>query len=238
MSDDEYLEWLKALAQKHLRHLAGADAENLTYEMERLTAIARLARAVADRSENEMLIRGLIKELNDADLESVVRYMEIAGVLSAIDELPEVTLGELRRSAIPDDDVRLLARAGVDDSEAEIAIIIQQVRLRFRLSDKFAPKDRRPSEIAHSAQPELSRAGELLLKYKVASPDAAESQKKRKIFNAIGKLLGGSIAGAGNLLLVTGTIIAPNPATAAGAIASGALAIGSIFQGIGDLRGE
>ena len=62
--------------------------------------------------------------------------------------------------------------------------------------------------------------------------------KKRKILNGIGKILSGTVAGAGNLLLATGTIVAPNPATAYAVIGSSALAVGSICQGIGDLRGE
>lgn len=62
--------------------------------------------------------------------------------------------------------------------------------------------------------------------------------RREKIFNGIGKILAGAVAAAGNLLLATGTIVAPNPATAYGVIGSSALAVGSICQGIGDLRGE
>jgi hypothetical protein len=68
---------------------------------------------------------------------------------------------------------------------------------------------------------------------------AVEPQKKkRKIFNGIGKLLGGSAAGIGNVLLLTGSIVAPNPATLYAAIASGGIAVSTLFAGIGDLRGE
>jgi len=65
-----------------------------------------------------------------------------------------------------------------------------------------------------------------------------EQKKKRKIFNGNGKLLGGSAAGIGNVLLLTGSIIAPNPATIYAAIASGGIAVSTLFGGIGDLRGE
>ena len=86
---------------------------------------------------------------------------------------------------------------------------------------------------------ELKRAGERL--GEVASEQErseASQRKKRKLFNGIGKILAGTIAGAGNLMLAAGTIVAPNPATAYGVIASSALAVGGICQGIGDLRGE
>lgn len=62
--------------------------------------------------------------------------------------------------------------------------------------------------------------------------------RKRKILNGIGKILGGAIAGAGNVLLFCGTIVAPNPATGYGAIASSAIAVAGVMQGAGDLRGE
>ena len=63
-------------------------------------------------------------------------------------------------------------------------------------------------------------------------------KKKRKVLNGVGKILAGAVTGIGNVLLATGTIAAPNPATAYGVIGSSALAIGSICQGMGDLRGE
>jgi hypothetical protein len=68
--------------------------------------------------------------------------------------------------------------------------------------------------------------------------DGLAAKKKRKIFNGIGKLLGGAVAGIGNALLVAGTLIAPNPATGYGAIVSGGIAVTSFFAGLGDLKGE
>jgi hypothetical protein len=62
--------------------------------------------------------------------------------------------------------------------------------------------------------------------------------EEEKIFNGIAKILAGAVTAAGNLLLATGTVIAPNPATAYGVIASSAIAVGSMCQGIGYLRGE
>ncbi len=71
-----------------------------------------------------------------------------------------------------------------------------------------------------------------------SAKDREAQPKKRKILNGIGKILGGAIAGAGNVLLLFGTIVAPNPATGYGAIASSAIAVAGVMQGAGDLRGE
>ena len=85
-------------------------------------------------------------------------------------------------------------------------------------------------------QPEMAGRLEEALRDSAKGPEA--QPKKRKILNGIGKILGGAIAGTGNVLLLVGTIAAPNPATGYGAIASSAIAVASVMQGAGDLRGE
>jgi hypothetical protein len=242
LSDEEYREWLQALAQKHLRIAEPyrtdgppqSSSAELINDIERVSSIARFAGVVKDRSENQSLVKALANELYNAKVDSIAQRLDAAGVLAALDELPEVTFGELRRSVIPDEDIHLLRRAGVDDPEAEIRIIIEHARfhLGFR-STRLPESAHSASEIAHSAQVELNMAAKDL-----EAARSFEPKKKRKIFNGIGKILGGAVAGAGNLLIATGTIVAPNPATAAMAIASGAVAVTSIFTGIGDLRGE
>lgn len=153
-----------------------------------------------------------------------------------LDELPEITFGELRVEAIPDEDLALLKRASIDDPKAEMMIAIQTARVWLSRGHFL------PSKVAHTAQSELNHAADLLrgqddrsLRKRSRQQREAEPIKKRKIFNGIGKLLGGVVAGGGNVLIAAGTIVAPNPATAYGAIASGAAAIATILAGVGDL---
>ncbi len=158
--------------------------------------------------------------------------MREAGVLVALDVAPDVTFAELRRNAIPDEDLRLLRDAGVDDPEAEITILIHYGRKRVGNREAI------PSAIAKEARDEFKRAPERILGLS-NDPSASHVEvKKKKLFNGIGKILAGAVTAAGNLLLATGTVMAPNPATAYGVIGSSALAVGSICQGIGDLRWE
>ena len=228
MSDEEYREWLLALARKHLQFGRGEQGRAYLGDLvERLSSVARFANVVGDRADNSTLVHELVKELRDAAVHKVTTQLEDTGVLAALDELPEVTFGQLRRSVIPDEDVGLLSRSGVSDPEAEVTIVIHYARQR--LSRAHA----RPSEIAISAQLELDRAVGQLDTLADSSP-----KKKKKIFNGIGKVLAGAVTGAGNLLLATGTVVAPNPATAYAIIGSSALAVGYFFQGLGDLRGE
>lgn len=239
MTDDEYREYLTALARKYLKvltlhrgfhHMAG----ELAYEIEWLSSKARLVRAVSEHSENEALLKVVAKEVENADVSNVIGAMERSGVLAALDEAPEITFRNLRQSVIPAEDVELLRRAGVENPDAEITLIIHYSRGHFS-----GRQETNPSEIAHRGQDELKRAGERLGEIASKEPSSDVSERKKcRLFNGIGKILAGTITGAGNLLLAGGTIMAPNPATAYGVIASSALAVGGICQGIGDLRGE
>ena len=243
MNDDEYRDYLLSLARIHLNVMrlyssrpTGGTVERLAYAIERLSSLSRLLRAVRDRSENQVLISEFVDELrgiNEEDLVSqIIEAMEDAGILAALDEAPEVTLANLRRSAIPDEDIHMLARAGIDHPEAEMSVVIQRARFRWIFYTKELP-----SNVIRQAPQELRHAAEILAD--AARPEGPETApRKRKLFNGIGKVLAGSVAGGGNVLLALGTIVAPNPATAFGAIGSSAWAVLYISQGIGDLRGE
>jgi hypothetical protein len=98
----------------------------------------------------------LAKELREGRVSQIIEKMAGAGILDALDELPELTLGGLRRTAIPHEDMDLLRRAGVSDPDGEIAIVIAYTRSRFHNSP------RSPSKVAFEAQPELNRAADVL----------------------------------------------------------------------------
>lgn len=230
MTDEEYRGFLTALTGKHLRlDTLNKAAERLTYDIEHLSSVARFTRLMTERTENEMLAKALADELRNSYVDNVVAAMDHTGVLAALDEAPDITFGNLRRSAIPEEDARLLGRAGVDDPEAEISLVIHYSRTRL------ASQNAKPSETVRQAPAELKRAAERI---GTASQNREPSATKKKIFSGVGRLLTGVITAAGNLLLVTGTVIAPNPATAYTVLGSSALAAGSILSGIGDLRGE
>jgi hypothetical protein len=129
-----------------------------------------------------------------------------------------------------------VSRCGVDEPEAEITILIEYCR--FGIGDGQC----RSSEIETQAQAALTQAADRLERFASAASQADSSaappRPKKKLFIGIGRILAGAVTGAGNLLLASGAVVAPSPAIAYGVIGSAALAIGSISQGIGDIRGE
>ena len=224
MTDDEYRGYMDALARRHLkpgwlrRFGPGGAGEHLTYDIEHLSSTARFVRLVADRPDNATLLKEVAQEVDSAYVEHIFEAMEYSGVLPALDEAPEITFPNLRRSVIPEEDVYLLRHAGVEDPDAEITILIHYARTHVGRSDSS------PSSIARQAQAELKHAAGRLQQL-VSEPVPQLPAKKRKLFNGIGKILAGAVTAAGNLLLATGTLIAPNPATAYGVIGSSAPAI-------------
>jgi hypothetical protein len=156
--------------------------------------------------------------------------MEVSGILDALDDAPDLVLGELRRSAIPKEDEEYLRSAGFDAHDIEVLLELAVYR-----AHALASTGKLPSDIAEEAAEALQNALQAL---QSPPPGLLPAKKKRKILNGIGKLLGGAVTGIGNVLLVMGTIAAPNPATGSAAIACGGIAVSSFFAGLGDLKGE
>jgi hypothetical protein len=239
MTDDEYQRFLSALAAKHRNYLkVSPDSppgtknidplQGLRTAIDEISSAAHLFKIVRTREEPDLAVR-FVADVKASPVRRATRYMEASGILDALDDAPSLILGELRRSAIPWEDEEFLRRAGFDADEIEVFLSLAVERAHVLASD-----GRFPSDIAEEA----AEALDLAVKSIPNLPPGYPSRKKRKIFNGIGKLLGGAVAGIGNVLLATGTLAAPNPATGYAAIASGGVAIASFFGGIGDLNGE
>jgi len=239
MTDDDYQRLLRALAAKHLpnqmAHLDPPyllhDRPDLRYRLETVSASARILKVVQERPDDAALVKILYERLSQ---ESPIAWTRLAlkdtGVLAALEDAGPVVFAGLRRQAIPEEDIDFLIKAGYTNEEVEIlfAVAIHQANSRLASAENVSGQLREAAEIFKAAVEKLE----------VKADENTSQPKKRKIFNGIGKVLGGSIAGLGNALMATGTSLAPNPATAAGAIASAAVAVPAILCGIGDLRGE
>ncbi len=245
MTDDEYQRLLAALGAKHLR-MSQSHHGRQSYQgdgdlRERLEDISSLARlvnaAAADRRPDEdlqhLVARRLLEEL---PIENTMKAMDETGLLDALDDAPTLVFRKFERCVIPAEDTELLKRAGFSDAEIEVLLALAVDYAHQLAHDRLywanATFQRPASRVLEEAAEAMRRAVEKL------STPAEAPKKKRKLFNGIGKLLGGSVMGIGNALVATGTILAPNPATGSIAIASGAGAIASILAGVGDLRGE
>ena len=242
MTDEEYKKFLTALASKHVSPRGMRDSEELERLHDKLKSLMRLSRQVQDLrdepfgkrpSDASVPPERFLHELRQTPVFDGFAAMDRVGILEALDDATDAVFANLRRSAIPDEDVEFLYRAGIAQPELEITITIEYAKRRISSLREGLARELRDIREIH---PEM--AGRLEKALYESAKDREAQPKKRKILNGIGKILGGAIAGTGNVLLLCGTIIAPNPATGYGAIASSAIAVAGVMQGAGDLRGE
>ncbi|HEU4479078.1 MAG TPA: hypothetical protein VFR80_11215 [Pyrinomonadaceae bacterium] len=235
MTDDEYQRLLNALAAKHITGQALHTAPNyltnqhteIRNDLEAVSAAAHLLKVVQARPNDPVLLNSLREQLlQTPPIERTKKALEDTGLLAALEDANPVVFAELRREAIPQEDIHFLIKAGYTNEEIEVLLLLALHKEHFKFGESVS---RQLEEAAATFKSAVE---------KLTPNEPAPQPSKRKIFNGIGKVLGGSIAGLGNALAATGTILVPNPGTAAGAIASAAVAIPAIMSGIGDLRGE
>jgi hypothetical protein len=231
MTDEEYRSFLEALGRIHLRRLRVSleEAESIRCAFGRVAGLVRLWRRATEADANGPLLHQLLEELGQS-LQDLERIMDKVGMLDALDDTPSILFGQFRKSAIPPEEKEILRSVGFTDDEVEIFLAVAVDRAHVLASSHHSPR----SVIEH-AEKTLRGKKQLGL---TESSSKIDSRKKRKPWSAIGKLLGGSAAGIGNALALTGTIIAPNPATLYATIASGGIAVTALFAGIGELLGE
>jgi hypothetical protein len=72
MTDDEYREFLTALARKHLRPIFRLGPEgavdHLKYDIERLSSVARFVKVVSERPDNSALVKACSDELRNTHI--------------------------------------------------------------------------------------------------------------------------------------------------------------------------
>jgi hypothetical protein len=228
LNDREYEELLRALARVHLKpQILTSNDSTIRADVERLLSICRFLRVVSDRPEKTELYPTLGEEIATAPAQSIVTNLDKLGILDALDDAPGLLFANLRRSAIPGDDLDLFRRGGIEDPEAELTLLLYKAR-------GFAYTIKSPSKILEEVPEVLRKQGQQMKTDKSDTP----LPKKRKLFSGIGNLILGLATAGGNGLFVTGTILAPNPATAYMAITSAAMGVATVFKGIGELRGE
>jgi len=122
------------LAAKHIRKGAigsGEDVDRLHNNMYNLTQLSRQVQHLRDEhigrrpGDGEGPLKELLRELRQASVTDGFYAMDRIGILEALDDATDAVFWNLRRSAIPDEDVQFLYRAGIADPELEITITIE-----------------------------------------------------------------------------------------------------------------
>jgi hypothetical protein len=230
MSDAEYTEFLDAVGKKYLTpsRLDPKLVANLNQRNEDLILACRLSLALEDQPKKFALYAPLADELGATD--DIAETLQQSGVMEGLDAHRETIFPNLRKSAIPNEDLELLRQAGFRHPDAELALSIQSAKANFTQDTAL------PSEMLKQAVDELKEASKALKEI----ANKREKPKPKKFFTGISKLSGGLLGAGGNLAMWLGLIPAVPAAllTAPAFLTSCAGGIVLLGGGIGDLKGE
>lgn len=245
---DKKEDFLEAIGRRDLDlSLSQSEVADLRRAMSQLSSTARLVHAAADRPHDSSMDASIGHELLAAAESPAFRVFERTGITEILDDNGDLVIRELEVSTVPPEDEGFLAQCGVKDPKAEIVISMTRLKAGYWPAVETQPDGKRRfgtgllidysrTEVIRTSKAMLQREEEAQDAHKVPTTD--EPKKRKKYFNGIGKILSGVVAGTGNVLIGTGAIPATGGAAVAGVIASAAVSVGVIMQGIGDLRGE
>ena len=112
--------------------------------------------------------------------------MLFRGLLAALEDANPVVFADLRREAIPPEDIQFLIKAGYTNEEIEVLLLLALHKAHFKFGESVSAQLDEAAEIFKSAVE------------KFTPNEPIPQPPKRKIFNGVGKVLGGCIAGLGN----------------------------------------
>lgn len=238
MTEKEYIEFLEAVAGEYISldhghpHWGPEGPSYLLDHIDELTSLARFVKIAEERTGNELLLKALGSDLEHVGfrLQSVVNALDETGINEALDAYGETILANFRGSVVPEEDLNILRRAGIEHPEAVMRLV--EVRAEY-FSKLAATRDFRPSSVIKTAKSELETASKQL------QAEASNNEKKpRKWFKGISKVLAGGAGALGNVLLGVGAIPVATPIGAAAVLSSCTGAIVLIGDGLEAIRGN
>jgi hypothetical protein len=229
MTDEEYSKFLHALARKHQNVFRKIDDDHARKQLDCFQEVIQLLRIVR-RDDSRNMLHKLEDRLRYLRVKSAYELLDEAGILEAFDDGGEIIFAELRRSAIPEEDVEYLSKIGLTDDEIEV-ILTAAVEKAHRLGRgrvNLEGPDIRPIpmvEVIDKTETAFERAKEELRSQRAESP-----RKKRNILNGTGEIVGGMAVISGNILSAQSSGHWPL------ALPSVAAGIGSFLKAIGSFR--
>ena len=242
---DEKDAFLEALARRDLDlNLSQTEVAELRRAMNQISSTARLVHAAADRPHDSSMDESIGRELLVAAESSAFQVFERTGVTDILDDNGRLVFQHVEISSVPPEDQEFLAQCGVKDPKAEIVISVTRLKAGYWPVGEPGQRNFGTKELVEFSRMQVLQSSKAILQPTTDAsseskvPTTNEPKKRKKYFNGIGKILSGVVAGTGNVLIGTGAIPATGGAAVAGVIASAAVSVGVIMQGIGDLRGE
>ena len=240
--------------RRHWRHHHFDDLFN--YELDQLARAWRVVRAVDNGLDPVAFTDEFMRQTMQDTEQAVRRSSEVlreVDLLPLLDHQYDLMAEHLRVTDLPPQEIPILAAHGFDINENDLVRVIYRVR---HTSHPRSHREITPSRAFSQAQESLQEAQNVYAQneanqrqHAVAIAEAEGTQgrrpqpperKKPRVFKGLGQLVQGAAMTLADVGLAVGAFPFPvSPETQSwGALASITAGVGSVMNGIGDLRGE
>jgi hypothetical protein len=259
MTEAEYREFLSFLFERYVRpriarvreHYDHHMMDEFSYHVDRAVRAAQILRFVesyCDDGNENAYVTFTIERLKAAvfqtrySFEFSRRIADEAGFLDACEShAPEIASG-LATVHLPDVDKELLREMGSPNAEVELRSLVYRAKSRMEAGDRLLQELGLRQELRHAEEilkKDTAEFGTDVQTEKGRPPEEVP-RRSRRWFKGLGQIGQGAALSIANVALAIGTLHLPvSPETRTwGAIASVATGIGTVLNGVGDLRNE
>lgn len=258
MTDEEYREFLAILTRRYVqpkiprlrRRFHHRMEDEWLYHLDQAERAARMLRFIENNCNDDddvyrtFTLDRIASAVSDTrwSLQFSNRTIEEAGFLDAFEPHANEILAGLRPEHLPKADKEVLREMGSPDADAELAELVFRARA-YRQRIEHMRNEVPTQQLLHQVEDRLDRATQQFDELKKLEPEqlAKETPKKsRRWFKGLGQIAQGAALSIANVALAAGLIQFPvSPETQTwGALASVATGIGTVLNGVGDLRSE
>ncbi|MFZ1010034.1 MAG: hypothetical protein WAN65_24565 [Candidatus Sulfotelmatobacter sp.] len=259
MTDEEYREFLIFLFERYVRarlpriraHFGHHMMDEWRYHLDQATRAAQILRFIEsycddnnDDAYRTFNVERLARSVSDTrnSLAFSNRTTEEAGFLDAFEDHTREILGNLQASHLPEADREVLREMGSSNPEVELRTLVYQARasgdrveqsareIPIRKQLQYVAEELKKDEVAFEEMEKESKGEHL----------GEIPKKPRRWFKGLGQIAQGSALSIANVALAVGALHFPvSPETQTwGAVASVSTGIGTVLNGVGDLRNE
>ncbi|HYX27349.1 MAG TPA: hypothetical protein VE863_02185 [Pyrinomonadaceae bacterium] len=235
---------LPKLRRRMFRHME----DEFHHHLDRAERSARLLRFIETYCDNDseiyetFTIGRLSRSLSDTrrSLEFNNRVLDEGGFFDAYESHEHEILSCLSAAHVPSEDKDVLREIGSVDPDNELRALVYAARDRVRERSHRELSVRDELKNCVSRLEKAEKSFEALSKSKELESNQNVPKKSRRWFKGVGQIAQGSALSIADVALATGVLHLPvsSETQSWGAIASVATGIGTILNGVGDLRAE
>jgi hypothetical protein len=256
MTDQEYSEFMSYLFERYVRprlprlrrRMFHHMEDEFHYHLDQAERSARLLRFIESYSDHDseiydtFTIGRLSRSVSETrhSLEFNNRILDEGGFFDAYESHEHQILSCLSADHVPSEDKDVLREIGSVDPDNELRALVYAVkdRVRERSHKELSVRD----ELKNCANrlEKAEKTFEALSKSKEPESNQNVPKKSRRWFKGVGQIAQGSALSIADVALAIGVLHLPvsSETQSWGAIASVATGIGTILNGVGDLRAE